>query len=313
MSSCSAWRWVTSAMGPLASTAALSAATLFSRPTWRGTIISGKMTVSRSATSGSSRTSPVVGVGSGDGFACRLAISGSPWVPAYGSALCCGLWVSGGWGSWSRWLRRGIGGGRRGGGGVGAGRSTGRFGCPLTGSFVVQVFEDPLAEALLELEEGLDTGEVDAAVAGQVSDPQDPPDVLLGVEADVGRRARRADEALVLVDAQGPRVCGHERGRHADHVDGPGGVPVRPAGCSHGSGSLRRVRRGCGQAIRRLGERHGVAEGRWATAERHRSLPPAGSDGTSRRAVAVPAIRPAWIARFRGGVAAAVRAFHRLE
>jgi signal transduction histidine kinase len=35
-------------------TAALSALTLFSRPTWSGTIISGKMTVSRSATSGSS-------------------------------------------------------------------------------------------------------------------------------------------------------------------------------------------------------------------------------------------------------------------
>ena len=55
MSSCSAWRWVTSAMGPPSATAALSALTLFSRPTWSGTIISGKMTVSRSATRGSSR------------------------------------------------------------------------------------------------------------------------------------------------------------------------------------------------------------------------------------------------------------------
>ena len=55
MSSCSAWRWVTSAMGPPSATAALSALTLFSRPTWSGTIISGKMTVSRRATSGSSR------------------------------------------------------------------------------------------------------------------------------------------------------------------------------------------------------------------------------------------------------------------
>ena len=52
MSSCSAWRWVTSAMGPPSATAALSALTLFSRPTWSGTIISGKMTVSRRATSG---------------------------------------------------------------------------------------------------------------------------------------------------------------------------------------------------------------------------------------------------------------------
>ena len=36
MSSCSAWRWVTSAMGPPSATAALSALTLFSRPTWSG-------------------------------------------------------------------------------------------------------------------------------------------------------------------------------------------------------------------------------------------------------------------------------------
>ena len=77
MSSCSAWRWVTRAIGPPDSTAALSAATLFSRPTWRGTIISGKMTVSRSATSGSSRTSGVAGSGAGlvDGVDVRLAIS----------------------------------------------------------------------------------------------------------------------------------------------------------------------------------------------------------------------------------------------
>src|SRR3990172_1162833 len=54
MSSWSARRWVTSAMVLPDSTAALSAATLLSRPTWRGTIISGKMTVSRRATSGSS-------------------------------------------------------------------------------------------------------------------------------------------------------------------------------------------------------------------------------------------------------------------
>ena len=86
MSSCSAWRCVTSAMGPLDSTAALSAATLFSRPTWSGTIISGKMTVSRSATSGSSRTVSAAGSGSGAGFDGRLAIRRSPWGPASGPA-----------------------------------------------------------------------------------------------------------------------------------------------------------------------------------------------------------------------------------
>ena len=55
ISSCSARRCVTSAMRLASATAALSALTLFSRPTWSGTIISGKITVSRRATSGSSR------------------------------------------------------------------------------------------------------------------------------------------------------------------------------------------------------------------------------------------------------------------
>ena len=76
MSSCSAWRWVTSAMGPPSATAALSALTLFSRPTWSGTIISGKMTVSRSATSGSSRmpVSVIAGSCSSTGVDGRLAM-----------------------------------------------------------------------------------------------------------------------------------------------------------------------------------------------------------------------------------------------
>ena len=55
ISSVSAWRCVTSAIRLASPTAALSAFTLFSRPTVSGTIISGKITVSRSATSGSSR------------------------------------------------------------------------------------------------------------------------------------------------------------------------------------------------------------------------------------------------------------------
>ena len=77
MSSCSAWRWVTRAIGPPSATAALSALTLFSRPTWSGTIISGKITVSRRATSGRSR-GPVVGVGcSSTGTDGRFAM-GSP-------------------------------------------------------------------------------------------------------------------------------------------------------------------------------------------------------------------------------------------
>src|SRR5829696_3450018 len=235
MSSCSAWRWVTSAMGPLASTAALSAATLLSRPTWSGTIISGKITVSRSATSGSSRTSRAVVSGSGDGVDGRLAISGSPWVPACESAYRFGCLVSCGWGTRSRGVRTAVRAGPRGADAALRRAATSRcVSGPFTGSFVVQGLEDPLAQALLELEQGLDPGEVDAAVTGEVTDPQDPPDVLFRVQADVGRRARRADQALVLVDAQRPGVRGDERRRHADDVDGPGGIPVGPARCRHG-------------------------------------------------------------------------------
>ena len=83
ISSRSAWRWVTSAMGPSAATAALSAATLFSRPTWSGTIISGNMTVSRRATSGSSRMP-----GSG---ACRSS-PGRRFTFAAGSSSCSAGW-----------------------------------------------------------------------------------------------------------------------------------------------------------------------------------------------------------------------------
>ena len=80
MSSCSAWRWVTSAIGPPSATAALRALTLFSRPTWSGTIISGKMTVSRRATSGRSMKDPSSGVSgvvvdSSTGSIGRLAMS----------------------------------------------------------------------------------------------------------------------------------------------------------------------------------------------------------------------------------------------
>src|SRR4051794_30686841 len=256
MSSCSACRWVTSAMGPEASTAALSAATLFSRPTWRGTIISGKMTVSRSATSGSSRTSGVAGSGSCDGVDGRLAISWSPWVPASWSAKRFGCVVSGGLGARgtrSRGLRAVDRAGSRGAGAAAGGRAAARrtSGCArrrgfrvglLTGPFVIEVLEDALAQPLLELEQGADPGEVHAAVPGEVPDPQDPADVLFAVQPDVGRRARRTDQALVLVDAQRPRVGGDERRRHADDVDGPGGVPVGPARSRHRSGlDLRAV------------------------------------------------------------------------
>src|SRR4051794_36690173 len=186
MSSCSAWRWVTRAMGPLDSTAALSAATLLSRPTWSGTIISGKMTVSRSATSGSSRTSAVAGSGSRDGVDGRLAIRRSPWVPASVSAMRFGFRGSDGCGSRSRRVRTFVGAGPRGAGAGGGGRSGRRVGVGLVaGSFVVQGLEDAHAKPFLELEERPDPGEIDAAVTGEVPDPEDPPDVLFRVEPDV--------------------------------------------------------------------------------------------------------------------------------
>ena len=47
--------------------------------------------------------------------------------------------------------------------------------------------------------------------------------------------ARRADQALVLVDAQGARMHAHQLGRHADDVDGPAGVAahISAHGISH--------------------------------------------------------------------------------
>ena len=112
-------------------------------------------------------------------------------------------------------------------GGVLGGRP--RSGASLGRAFAVQALEDPGAQALLELEEDPHAGEVDAEVLGQVADPHDPPDVVLGVQADVGRRSRRADQPLLLVDPQGSRMHADDARRHADHVDGSLGVSIRPA------------------------------------------------------------------------------------
>ena len=92
MSSCSGCRWVTSAIGPPFSTAALSAATLFSRPTWSGTIISGKMTVSRRATRGSSRGVAACFCSGFDGrLAIRISLDAGLWA---GALLACSVWSS---------------------------------------------------------------------------------------------------------------------------------------------------------------------------------------------------------------------------
>ena len=144
MSSCSAWRWVTSAMGPPSATAALSALTLFSRPTWSGTIISGKMTVSRRATSGSSR---------------------GPWSGSVGLLVDRGGRSLGHRGSPDVRCDVGVGGrsrcrGRRSVDGRGVGRWRSRSASAsrpalggVAGALGVEGFEDPRAEALLELEQ----------------------------------------------------------------------------------------------------------------------------------------------------------------
>ena len=223
MSSCSAWRWVTSAMGPPSATAALSALTLFSRPTWSGTIISGKMTVSRSATRGRSRGPVTVSsCGSSTGSDGRLAIVGFSCVAA--------LWID--WRSvngrpsidratrWSLcwWMRTG--GARR--------------GCRRRlRSLGIERLEDPRSEPLFELEEDADAGKVDTAFAGQMADPQDAPDVVLAVETDVGRRSGRAEEALVLVDPQRARMSADDARRDADDVDRASRITLCPGVAGH--------------------------------------------------------------------------------
>src|SRR4051812_16883182 len=124
-------------MGPPSATAALSALTLFSRPTWSGTIISGKMTVSRSATRGRSRTPIGVSTcGSSTGLDGRLAIVVVLLTCGVfeGRGCCCGLRFCA--------VPASIGG--------------------VAGPFGIERLEDAGAEALLELEEDADAREVHA-------------------------------------------------------------------------------------------------------------------------------------------------------
>src|SRR4029079_8054550 len=147
ISSCSGWRCVTRAIGPPVSTAALSAATLFSRPTWSGTIISGKMTVSRRATSGSSRG---VAAGFSAGVDGLLAIRVSLSAGSLTGALVRGFgWLTSSAGGW---IRDRVGRGLGGGAGCVAGRHGRRRLVGLIGlvlhAFLVQDLQAALAEAL---------------------------------------------------------------------------------------------------------------------------------------------------------------------
>src|SRR5262245_7760579 len=211
MSSWSAWRWVTSAIRPPSATAALRAATLLSRPTCSGTIISGKITVSRSATRGSS---------------VMVMVRASSLADDESSLLDARFGIGSPTSSRGSWL-----GGRGGRRLAGFGRGFAGCGRRLLGrgALAVEAREDPGAQALLEVGEGPHAGEVTAQVLGEVADPHHPPDVVLRVEADVGRRSRRTDEALFLVDPQRPRMHADDARRHADHVDGSLGVSIGPA------------------------------------------------------------------------------------
>ena len=146
----------------------------------------------RSATSGSSR-------GPGTGWAARRP----GWTVAWPLKVLLDLR-----------LRRGLGG-------------WGLCGLPDVGPFGIEGFEDASAEALFEFEQDPDAGEVHAALPGEVTDPGDPPDIVLAIEADVGRRPGRAEQPLVLVDAKGPRMRADERRGHADDVDGALGIAFR--------------------------------------------------------------------------------------
>ena len=76
-----------------------------------------------------------------------------------------------------------------------------------------------LAQLVLEPQHELDAGEVEADLGRQALDDAQPLDVGLAVEARAARRALRAHETLVLVDAQRLRMHADELGGDADHVD----------------------------------------------------------------------------------------------
>src|SRR6188472_3177666 len=211
-SSRSAGRWVTSAMGVPSATAWLSAWTDLSRPTWSGTIISGKITVSRSATSGSTRRVPSSAVRS----ASITTTSGS-WADARDVAFVRGAMGSPRWCSAAR-LR--------------VGRVRDVVGARIwrlrVDAFCVQLLQDAHPQSLLELEQDTDPREIDPQVLGQVPDPGDSTDVILGVETDVGGCPGGAHEALDLVDAKGAGMDPHQLRSHADDIDGSARVPEGP-------------------------------------------------------------------------------------
>ena len=75
------------------------------------------------------------------------------------------------------------------------------------------------AQLVLEPQDELDAGEVEAELRRQPLDDPQPLDVGLRVEARAAGRALRPDEPLRLVHAQRLRMHADELGGDADHVD----------------------------------------------------------------------------------------------
>src|SRR5918999_212845 len=198
ISSCSLERWVTRATGCEARTARSSALTLRSRPTWRGTIISGKITVSRRATSGRTCTrsswAPPSSVASISGMSWDfLSLSDATSGCSFGERGLVGL--------------------------VGLGILD-LVGKSLDIVLIEQVVDPDLAECL-ELKDDPYAGEVDTLPAGEETDDTNALDIGLAIEAQVVP-SLRLDEAFLLVDPQRSRMAARQLGGDADDVTGSG-------------------------------------------------------------------------------------------
>src|SRR5712692_7482229 len=78
-----------------------------------------------------------------------------------------------------------------------------------------------LLHSLAHIEDDLDAGEVDAHVAGERKDHLEALEVLVGVQPRIAVRARRLEQPLPLIEAQGLRVDLVQLGYDADHVTDP--------------------------------------------------------------------------------------------
>jgi len=78
-----------------------------------------------------------------------------------------------------------------------------------------------LAQLVLEPQHELDAREVQPELGREALDDAQPLDVRLAVQAGAARRARRAHEALRLVQAERLRMHADELGRDADHLHAP--------------------------------------------------------------------------------------------